>query len=618
MSGSTLLQRVNSAVKLRGEEGKHEKTNAWSNRDLIPLPPARRTWGFFEFFGFWTLGSLNVATWQTPNTFLTAGLSVGQALGVIIVGRAIIGLFATLVAWCGLKYHIGYTVQNRYSWGMRASYIPLLQRILLNFIWNASQAWTGGKLVAVCITAIFPSFANLPDSLPASFPASSRDMVGFFIFWLFSLPFLWVPPEKFRRPFQVTSIYCGLGMVCMLIWSLSVARGVGPIFYRANTLSSSSSSSSSSSWSTAWIMLKCINSTIGGKAAGMTNGSDFSRYGKRKRDFILGTFTCLFCVGTLVSFVGLVVTAAGEKIYGTVYWNPPDLLMRMMSDGGGSGKARAGVFFLALGFALTSGFENICGNAVAGGIDLAGLFPRYISIRRGALITFFAAWIVQPWQLVNKATTFLTVISSFSVFLAPIMGIMCADFFVLRKQKVRLSDLYRAPGEGRMDGTGMPVEVVRGKAGGEGGGGGEGQGQEHDYWFWHGVNWRVFPAWLAGWAPTIGGLVATAKPIGDAARPVFELYYISFFLGFFISFILFYTLNVLFPPPGLGASDDTDIFGAFSRAECRKLGIAPNPDSAPESSEGGSEGSDVESLEGEKVPVTVREGVVGVPVVEKS
>jgi len=74
--------------------------------------------------------------------------------------------------------------------------------------------------------------------------------------------------------------------------------------------------------------------------------------------------------------------------------------MVMMDSGKGSSKARVGVFFLSAGFALTAMFENICvsfgalsrrplfklifaeGNAVAGGIDLAGLFPRYIDIRR--------------------------------------------------------------------------------------------------------------------------------------------------------------------------------------------------------------------------------------------
>lgn len=67
------------------------------------------------------------------------GLSVPQAMLIIVVSQILIALFSTVIAWVGLKWHIGFTVQNRYSWGMRGSFIPLLQRILLNFIWNAVQ-----------------------------------------------------------------------------------------------------------------------------------------------------------------------------------------------------------------------------------------------------------------------------------------------------------------------------------------------------------------------------------------------------------------------------------------------------------------------------------------------
>lgn len=156
-----MVRRVREAVVLKGDEEKHEQTDAWSNRDLIPLPPARRTWGAFHYFGYWTLSSLNIATWQTPNTYLSKtfkgspvvglmkrslttytaqGLSVGQAMAVIIISRAVITVFACFVAWCGLTWHIGFTIQNRFTWGMRGSYIPLLQRVLLNFIWNAVQS----------------------------------------------------------------------------------------------------------------------------------------------------------------------------------------------------------------------------------------------------------------------------------------------------------------------------------------------------------------------------------------------------------------------------------------------------------------------------------------------
>lgn len=58
-------------LEVQGDEDKHEHVNSWSNRDLIPLPPTRRTWGFTNYFGFWTLASLNISNWQSPNTFLS-------------------------------------------------------------------------------------------------------------------------------------------------------------------------------------------------------------------------------------------------------------------------------------------------------------------------------------------------------------------------------------------------------------------------------------------------------------------------------------------------------------------------------------------------------------------
>lgn len=70
---------------------------------------------------------------------IAVGLSVGQSMGVIIVSRVLITLFSTIIAWCGLQWHISFTVKNRFTWGMRGSYIPLLQRILLNFIGTAVQ-----------------------------------------------------------------------------------------------------------------------------------------------------------------------------------------------------------------------------------------------------------------------------------------------------------------------------------------------------------------------------------------------------------------------------------------------------------------------------------------------
>lgn len=293
-------------------------------------------------------------------------------------------------------------------------------------------------------------------------------------------------------------------MLCMMIWALSQARGVGPLWSTGEDLSSARFNAS-------WHIMAGINQMIGGIAAGITNGSDFSRYARSWHHYVGGTTMSALVCGVLVSFAGLVTTSAAQKIYGEIYWNPPDLLMVMMDNGNGSSKARAGVFFLAFGFATAALFENICGNAVAGGIDLAGVFPRYINIRRGAIITFVAAWVVQPWQLVNKATTFVSVLNSFSVFLSPIMGIMATDYYVLRHRRIRLSHLYRIT--------------------------------DSQYYYWHGLNWRAIPSWLCGWAPTIGGLiVSTSSGSTSGPRPLYQLYYMAFLMGKWTDQCLLYTM----------------------------------------------------------------------------
>ncbi|OWY50105.1 NCS1 nucleoside transporter family protein-like protein [Alternaria alternata] len=531
---------IDQKVRLHGDDEKHEQTDAWSNRDLIPLPPERRTWGWFNFFGFWAIASLNLANWQTPSTFLATGLSVPQAILIIVVSSILIALFSTTIAWVGLKWHIGFTVQNRYSWGMRGSFIPLLQRILLNFIWNAVQCWNGGRLVAVCLTAIWPSYARMPNTFSPSFPATTDQFVGFVVFWFLSTPFLWLRPEKFKIPFLVVCIWCGVGMLAWMIWAVVTAKGVGPLWNAGQTIPSGSP------WGTSWLIMAGINQTIGGLAAGITNGSDFSRYARSRRHYIHGTIASCVITNVVVSLVGLVTTASGQKIYGEIYWNPPDLLMRMMDNGNGSSRSRAGVFFLAAGFAFTAMFENICGNAVSGGIDLAGLFPRYINIRRGAIITFVAAWIVQPWQLINRATTFIAVLSSFSVFLAPIIGIMSCDYFLLRKRRVRLSHLYRT--------------------------------EDSSYYFTKGFNWRAMPSWLCGWAPTIGGLVVTVRGDVDPPRSLVQLYNMAFLIGFFISAVVFYILNLIFPVPDMDQIDPTDLYGTFTEREARRAGVSPLDD----------------------------------------
>jgi NCS1 family nucleobase:cation symporter-1 len=83
-----------------------------------------------DLYGFWVIANLNVANWQTPGAYLSEsqcswqsdtmadaqiamGLSVSQAMLIIVISRLLVALFSTIVAKIGFRLHISSTVQKQ-------------------------------------------------------------------------------------------------------------------------------------------------------------------------------------------------------------------------------------------------------------------------------------------------------------------------------------------------------------------------------------------------------------------------------------------------------------------------------------------------------------------------
>lgn len=181
-------------------------------------------------------------------------------------------------------------------------------------------------------------------------------------------------------------------------------------------------------------------------------------------------------------------------------------------------------------------------------MDLAGLFSSYINIRRGAYMGLIFSICLCPWQLLSSAAIFLSVLSAYSVFLGPIIGVQVCDYWLVRRRKLKLSDLYHP----------RPGGV---------------------YYFVRGANPRSFVAWLLGFATQLPGFAANVTPAAVRVHHAWhELYYMAFPLGFVISFTVHFLLNRIWPPAGLGIVDEADYFGTFEPDEALRLGISPSSD----------------------------------------
>ncbi|KAK4946936.1 hypothetical protein LTR10_014078 [Elasticomyces elasticus] len=514
-----------------------ERPTAWNNRDLAPLPPSRRTWTVFGFLGFWAVIQLNTVGWQTASSLISMGLSVWEAMVVTIIAKFLIAGLAITNGWWGAVWHVGFSVGNRAVWGLRGSYLALAQRIMLCLVWYAVQAWIGGQMTGVMLYAIFSGYKHIPNTFPASANMTTQQFVGFIVFLCFQLPCVLIPPEKTAILFRYANIITAVTMFSVTVWALATAHGGGPLLVANSTLTTTSER--------AWAIIRGITTVIGSIAVSLTNQSDFNRFAKTPGVQVPGQVYSTVIIGSLVTLMGTLTTSAAQKIYGELLWSPAELAIRWMEDGY-TAKARAGAFFAGFGFFISQLSINTVDNAWPGGFDLAALFPKWINIRRGAVITFILGIVINPWQLADTANTFINVLDGYSVFLGPMVGMMVCDFWIVRDRKFKLSHLYLAD----------PSSI---------------------YWYNHGFNWRAYVSWLIGMAPALPGFINAVNPSIHVPKGAQEIFYLAYIEGFALAFLVHYVLNWLFPVPGLGEIDAEDVFATFSVEEAHKLGVVPHP-----------------------------------------
>lgn len=411
----------------------------------------------------------------------------------------------------------------------------LLQRILLSLVWFSVQSWTGGLCVTAILASIFSGFQHLENTFPESSNLTTKQFIGWIIYNVVSIPIMHIPPEKTKKLLAVMNAISFFTLLGMMIWALSAVHGGGPLLSEASTLKGSTE--------LGWSIVSGITSVIGGIAVGLTNQADYSRFARRPGDQVFGQYFSIMLVGTIMPLFGCLASSATMGIYGEAIWNPPEIALKWL-DTDYNKKSRAGAFFAGVGLVICQLAINTVDNSFSTGMDMSALFPKFINIRRGAYIGLFISLGMCPWDLLSSAATFIEVLSAYSVFLGPMCGIMILDYWLIRHRRIKLSDLYDPHHEGI-------------------------------YYYFHGINWRAFVAWVVGFTPQLPGFVHAVNPKITVPAGCTRLYDLAYPLGFVISGLLYVIICKIWPPPGVGEVDETDVFGTFTPEEAARLGVSP-------------------------------------------
>lgn len=366
--------------------------------------------------------------------------------------------------------------------------------------------------MTVLLNAIWPSFKNIPNHIPKDEGITTAGMIGFLLYFLLQLPFLCIPYTKVQYFFAFKSVIAPIIFLAVFGDTLHRAGGTisnSAVITRPTVLQGSA---------LAWAFFGNLNGVLGNYATLGLNIADFSRYANKPSAQNVQAIV-IPCIFTIVGLLGIFTAAASETVYGEIIWNPIEIINDWQSSGSHGGRAAAA--FGAIGLIIVTLGINISANSISAANDLMAFCPRYINIRRGQILAaFIGSWAFVPWKILASAAKFLAFLGGYTIFLGPMTGILMTDYYIVRRGRVSVPDMYDFHGIYRYSPK-------------------------------LGTNWRAVAAFFIGCTPPLPGFVNNIVVAGMGKTSVSSggqhLFAIGYIYSFIAAGVFYWGFNRFFP-----------------------------------------------------------------------
>ncbi|HUP62730.1 MAG TPA: NCS1 family nucleobase:cation symporter-1 [Thermoanaerobaculia bacterium] len=458
------------------------------NKDLAPTPLSRRTWSTYNIAALWIGMSVVITTYTLASGLMTQGMTWKQALATILLGNSIVLIPMILNAHAGTKYGVSFPVLCRASFGVKGANIPAMLRAIVACGWFGIQTWIGGLALDALMTAAWPAWSQIGAS----------KAIAFLAFWLLQVAIIIKGTEGIKVLESWSAPLLLLGGAALLWWAIRNGGGLGHVLAESSRLQQGKVPF--------WTLFPAaLTANVGYWATLSLNIPDFTRYAKSQKSQAMGQAFGLPTTMTAFAFIGVAVTSATIVVFGKAVWDPIELVTRIGSP--------AVIIFGALVVLAAQVTTNMAANVVSPANDFSNLNPRKISYVAGGLITAVIGIAMMPWKLYSDAAAYIfTWLIGYSSLMGALGGILIADYWVMRRQKLNLRDLFELEGE---------------------------------YTYTRGVNWRAVAALVLSILPVVPGFIRAAfTPGGQVANPgiLDTLYTYAWFVTFTLSFVLYLVL----------------------------------------------------------------------------
>lgn len=406
----------------------HQLSASLYNEDLAPTAQKGRTWNAYSIFTLWANDVHSLGNYAFAIGLFALGMSGWQILGALGIGAILLFALLTLSGFMGEKTGVPFPVMSRIAFGITGAQLPALLRGAVAIAWFGIQTFLASQVLSVMVIALAPGAVSLQET---SF--LGLDVLGWICFvslWILQLVIVSYGMEMIRKYEAFAGPIILVTFLALAVWMLFESG-----FNIA--LDTGTPRSGLDMWigvfgaAALWVS---IYGTF------VLNFCDFTRGAISKKAIVRGNF---FGIPLNMLFFGAIVvvlTGTQFSINGIIIDSPSDVVQAIPNTA---------LLLLASGALLVLTIAvNLMANFVAPTYALNNLFPKHLNFRRAALISGVIGLVILPWNLYNSPEIINYFLGGLGALLGPLFGIIMADYWLVRRARINVVDLYRTSPNG--------------------------------------------------------------------------------------------------------------------------------------------------------------------------
>ncbi|WP_110111243.1 NCS1 family transporter [Bacillus sp. CGMCC 1.16541] len=394
-----------------------KQTSYLKSPDLLPIAHSDKKIGTFGFALMWVSMAVVLAAFAIGGAGV-GSISLGWVVVATVIGSVAIGLFMTIIGDIGIEHGLSFPVYMRAPFGTIGTHIPSLVRGIAASCWFGINTYFGSTAMNGILN-VLTGFDNW--------------LLCFFLFAIFQL---------INTALGIKAVERFADLAAPIIIIISA--------WMYTTLSNKALEEGREVWSwiespvtggaavTAFVIVIMSNMGFWATlAADMPSISRFIKapkyernWFKRNKSSLVGSVIALPLTQTFMVIIG------GVSYIAVKNYDPVVALQQAASG------LILGVLLLMIVFAQWS--TNISANLIPAATIFSNVGGPKVPFWVGVLMAGIIGTIVQPWSLFGIIIPALLVIGGI---LSAIVGILFADYYLLRKRRVNVQDLYESEGQ---------------------------------------------------------------------------------------------------------------------------------------------------------------------------